>query len=929
MAQLIYRGSALVIEAALAARYRVTTVFEKGAREALLDPNRGTLLIMNHPTWGVEGSKVFSQVALLGAKPVIVIADSQLEGPLGSLAKFFDVVSIPDMTKKGGDTDVLRSATARITTALNEKRLVVIAGAGRIYRSRTESMGSMVASVLADKPNAHVVTANAQGLWGSRLSMAGTGEYPAIGKVLASGIIATVANLGFNPKHPWSLTFTDQTQELSELEPSQINDHLNRVFNSNERGIFHPAMAIRYRLGWWDATQPIPDPAISQIAGDIHTVPDDVRQATVDKLVEITGAQELRSLQLDSPALLNQHLRDNLGMDSLAATELLLWVEEFTFRRTGTKFQAESTESVLTIQDLMLAANGAAQVHGGTRLPLPKRQWLQAPKPERLIYQWDGVPFTTKWLQTAMDNPHGVTLAEPRIGSPTNREILRMISAILPTIESLKSDRVGVLLPAGVAVFALIHAIRLAGKVPVLLNFTTSDDAMRTAVRTTGIRHVFTASALLAKLKWGEEQATKLGIEFVEFEKVVAGLTLGDKLRILYEYFLRAPRKWLERTIAPDAGILVTSGSTGIPKSIAITDEMLGRLVSGLLNGVNVNVGDRLLQTGPPFHILGYLAGVVLPSVARLKVGLLPNPTDYPQMAAFLELFALNRAVSPPAFAEGLAVASAPGQMNGLELLVYGAQAMTPAQRELILRRAPHLTILVGYGSTETTGALAFQPLGTDGWMELFPNIEYRLLDIKTGEELTAGGQGELYVRGPTIIGSYLQSRDPQLSASSDAFVQLSGVTYYRTGDLVEVNPENLRWIRYVTRVGRTYKVGGEFINPDVIEEALGVAFPRLVTDPKGYLFAVTGADQADGNKKTVLFTTRNLSVLEANQGAMAQGLKPIERIHKVYHVDAIPMAGSGKVALSTIARWGAELENLDASRHSEDLKKALAGALR
>ena len=156
-----------------------------------------------------------------------------------------------------------------------------------------------------------------------------------------------------------------------------------------------------------------------------------------------------------------------------------------------------------------------------------------------------------------------------------------------------------------------------------------------------------------------------------------------------------------------------------------------------------------------------------------------------------------------------------------------------------------------------------------------------------------------------------------------------SGVTYYRTGDLVEVNPENLRWIRYITRVGRTYKVGGEFINPDVIEEALGVAFPRLATDPKGYLFAVTGADQADGNKKTVLFTTRNLSVLEANQGAMAQGLKPIERIHKVYHVDAIPMAGSGKVALSTIARWGAELENLDASHHSEDLKKALAGALR
>jgi long-chain-fatty-acid--[acyl-carrier-protein] ligase len=928
--RIIYQGSALAITAGLSLRYKIETVFEPGAKEAITDPERGTLVVMNHPTWGVEATKVFAEVALLGVKPLIVIADSQIEGlVLGNLAKLFEVVAVPDMTKKNGDANVLKDATAKITAALNEKRLVVIAGAGRIYRSRTESMGSMVANVMATQPDVHVVTANAQGLWGSRLSMAGTGEYPAIGRVLLTGAAATVGNLGLNPRHPWTLTFSDRTQELTSVAPGQINENLNRIFNTSDRGESVPAMPVRHRLGWWDSTVAIPDPAISQVAGDIHSVPDDVRQATVDKLIEITGAQELKGLPLDSPALLNKHLRDSLGMDSLAATELLVWVEEYTLARTGTKFQADSTESILTVQDLMLAANGAAQVQGGTRLALPNRQWLTPPSSERMSYKWDGVPFTTKWLQTAINNPHGVTLAEPKMGTPTNRQILRMISAILPTIEAMEGDRVGVLLPAGVPVFAVIHAIRLAGKVPVLLNFTTSDEAIRTAVRTTGVKQVFTASLLLAKLKWGPEQAAKLGVQFVEFEKVAASLTLGAKAKLLFEYFFQAPRALLDRKMPKEAGILVTSGSTGIPKSIAITDEMLGLLVSGLLDAVDVKVGDRLLQTGPPFHILGYLAGVVLPSVAPIKVGLLPNPTDYPQMAAFLELFAINRAVSPPAFAEGVAVAAVPGQMDGLQLLVYGAQAMTTAQRQLITRRAAHTLILEAYGSTETTGALAFQPVGSGGWLQLLPTVEYKLLDIKTGQPLAAGGQGELYVRGPTIIESYVESRDPELSATSEAFVKIDGATYYRTGDLIEVNSQNLRWIRYITRVGRTYKVGGEFINPDSIENALGEAFPREASDPKGYLFAVTGAVQADGTAKTVLFTTRNLTVLEANQGAMARGLKPIERVHTVYRVDAIPMAGSGKVALSTISRWAAELENPDPSARSADLNKALAGAPR
>ena len=922
---IVYKSSARAIQAALAMRYRTQISYENGAREAILDPNRGTLLVMNHPTWGVEAAKVFSEISLLGVKPLLVVADNQLQGMMKMLAGSFEVVSIPDMTLKNGDAGVLKTATERVRNALEEKRLVIIAGSGRIYRSRTESMGSMVGQLLATKPNAHVVTAYSDGLWGSRFSFAATGNYPKPFKVFFQGIASTLANLGFNPKHPWKLTFTNQTETLSGLSPVEVNEALNRVFNTTENGVNHPRMAVRHRLGWWDRTVPLPDPAIAQVAGDIHDVSDEVRRDTIDRLIALSGAEELRHLSLDSAELLNKQLRNHLGMDSLASAELLLWVEEYTQARTGVKFQSDSVDSIVSIKDLMLAANGAGQIQGGSHLKLPSAPWLEAPKHERLNYHWDGTAFTHRWLQRASDDPQGVVIADPKFGAPSNRRLLQMVLGILPQIEAIPGDRVGILLPSGIPAFVAVQAIRLAGKTPVFLNFTTGLDAVRTALRITGVKHVFTAGAVLSKIKWGQTEATTLGVDFIEFEKVVSEITTADKLAVAWGSFTGAARALAQRPLPKEAGILVTSGSLGTPKSIAITDTMLGSFLDELFDIIDINAGDRLLQTGPPFHILGFIAGIVMPSLLDLKVGLIPNPTDYKELAALTELYAINRVVTPPAFAEGLATAALPGQMDALRLMVYGAQAMSPAQRGLIQKQAPTLLIHEAYGSTETTGGLAVAHAGSGDWMELLRSVDYKLIDVESGAELGPGERGELYVRGPTIIESYVESADANLTSASDAFVQLGNARYFKTGDLIEVHPTNPRWIRFVTRVARTYKEkAGEFINPDLIEGALGLAFPRVETDANGPLFSVTGAKQPDGFKKSVLFSTRALTLTEANQAILAQGLQAIMRVQKVYMVNAIPLAGSGKVALATINRWAAELESDDASTWSEDLKAAL-----
>lgn len=62
-----------------------------------------------------------------------------------------------------------------------------------------------------------------------------------------------------------------------------------------------------------------------------------------------------------------------------------------------------------------------------------------------------------------------------------------------------------------------------------------------------------------------------------------------------------------------------------------------------------------------------------------------------------------------------------------------------------------------GYGLTEATGAVSrtvteqeFLRWGSTG--RLLPNTEAKIIDLKTGNALPPGKQGELWVRGPTVM---------------------------------------------------------------------------------------------------------------------------------------------------------------------------------
>ena len=82
---------------------------------------------------------------------------------------------------------------------------------------------------------------------------------------------------------------------------------------------------------------------------------------------------------------------------------------------------------------------------------------------------------------------------------------------------------VGVLLPGSVAADIVFFGLHLAGKLPVLLNWTTGPANLAHAVKTLGIRHVITSKKLIDRLGIQIEGAEYLFLEDVRAEHRQAG----------------------------------------------------------------------------------------------------------------------------------------------------------------------------------------------------------------------------------------------------------------------------------------------------------------------------------------------------------------------------------------------------------------------
>jgi fatty-acyl-CoA synthase len=334
--------------------------------------------------------------------------------------------------------------------------------------------------------------------------------------------------------------------------------------------------------------------------------------------------------------------------------------------------------------------------------------------------------------------------------------------------------------------------------------------------------------------------------------------------------------------------ILYTSGTSGRPKGVIITERNAFFTASNFSVLGRVTNRSVFLCDSPKFHVIGLLTsfrpglmqgGTMLVSPGfdpAMTFARLADPslgiTHYfcvPQMARMLR--------KAPGFD--------PGRLNGLTALFTGGAPNPPQDIRMWL--AEGVVMADGYGSTEAGTVLGMPPereviaakAGSAGLPA--PTLKLRIVD-DTGMALGDEQVGELQIKGPNVTPGYWQR--PEETAAA-----FTADGWFRTGDLARRDRDG--FFTLVDRLKDMFISGGENIYPAEIEQV-------LLNHPAVAEVAVVGVPDAQwGEVGRVFFVGTGGAGLAGELAALCSGQLARYKIPKSFvRLDALPRTGTGKV---------------------------------
>jgi long-chain-fatty-acid--[acyl-carrier-protein] ligase len=485
--------------------------------------------------------------------------------------------------------------------------------------------------------------------------------------------------------------------------------------------------------------------------------------------------------------------------------------------------------------------------------------------------------------------PSQVVIADQQSGTRTYRDLVTALLLLQPAFARLPGEFVGIMLPASVAATVSTLAALLAGKTPVMINWTTGPRGVRHALELLGVRAVVTARPLVARLeREGFGDLPGFRDRMVYLDEVAGRFSPVAKLAAALRARLGLFSRLSEAHVPEIAAVLFTSGSEGLPKAVPLTHQNLLTNIRDALAVFRLGPDDALLGILPPFHSFGLTVGTLLPVLCGLRTVYHVNPTDSATLASLVEAYRVTAAVGTPTFIGGIVRAAREGQLRTLRIAVTGAEKCPPHVYDAVEKACPQLRVLEGYGVTECSPIVSCNAperprRGTIG--EPFPSVEHAIVDPHSGEPTPLGERGMLLVRGPSVFGGYLRHD------GASPFVSHAGKQWYRTGDLVSEDAEGV--LTFCGRLKRFVKIGGEMIPLPAVETVLEAGL-QASGSPDGPCLAVEATADLE-HPELVLFTTLAVDRESANRLLREAGLSPLHHVRRVVRLDVLPLLGTGK----------------------------------
>jgi long-chain acyl-CoA synthetase len=368
---------------------------------------------------------------------------------------------------------------------------------------------------------------------------------------------------------------------------------------------------------------------------------------------------------------------------------------------------------------------------------------------------------------------------------------------------------VGFMLPTGGAMPTCILASWQVAKVPIPLNFLLGHEELRYVIEHSGIDTLFTATAMLDFI--GGRSVLPEALNVVCLDK---------------QTFPKIPPVRWPRDPADDelATILYTSGTSGKPKGVMLTQGNLRRNVVDAITHAELKQADTFLGVLPQFHSFGLTALSLIPLYLGSKV-------VYTARFIPRKIIDLAKQHRPDVFMAVPSMYNAllnvkdvkPGEMHAIRMPISGGEPLPAAVREGCQKKLG-LELLEGYGLTETS------PVAT--WCtptrkreksvgQALPGVDLVIVDDQD-RPLGRNADGEILIAGPNIMRGYYK----QDELTREVMIELehpagSGKKkrFFRSGDIGRIDDDGFLYI--TGRKKEMLIIGGLNVFPRDIEEVL------------------------------------------------------------------------------------------------------------
>ena len=282
-----------------------------------------------------------------------------------------------------------------------------------------------------------------------------------------------------------------------------------------------------------------------------------------------------------------------------------------------------------------------------------------------------------------------------------------------------------------------------------------------------------------------------------------------------------------------------TGGTTGMPK--VAQHNYSGMIYNGWCGGaILFDETDVLICPLPLFHVMAAYP-VLMSAIHAGAHFVMPTPQGYRGEGVFdnfwklIERWGVTFLVTVPTAVSALMQRPVDADLSTLKTALSGSAPM-PVELFNRFRKATGVEILEGYGLTEATCIVSFNPIEGEkriGSVGLpMPYTDVRILDCD-GEggvkrACDTDEVGEICIASPGVLpGRTYTEADKNQGLFADG-------THLRTGDLGRIDAQGYLWI-----TGRAKDLiirGGHNIDPAIIEEALmghpDVAFAGAIGQP-------------------------------------------------------------------------------------------------